>query len=1250
MATRTISTKLAIEGESEYKASLSRINSEIRSLQSALKLTESEYQTNANSMDALTAKGNALSNLYQAQQKKVDELKAALDNARKAESDYAAKKDELNAKIKANNNALEAQSAKVIAAGKSWANQAEAVSRYEEELEELRSSTKDTSAAEAELEKKIAAAKEKMAALEEKTGGAAKSAGELIAENRELNDELEKNEARILAAEKGVTEWQDKLNKAQIKLNDLDAEIRLNDEYLEEASNSADGCATSIDRFGDRVQAGANQANELRDALVGAGVIAALRETARAIESCTEESIKFESAMAGVRKTTDLTDEEFAKVSGDIQDMTAEMPASAEEIAGVAEAAGQLGIAKADLLDFSAVMINLGVATNLSSSEAASSLAKFANVVGMSADNYERLGSTIVDLGNNFATTEADIVSMATRLASSGNVIGLSEPQIMAVATALSSVGIEAEAGGSAISKLLKQFETMVATGSPALADFADVAGMTADEFSTAWGEDAVGALSKFINGLHDIDANGGSAAAILDELGIKETRLSNAVLSLASSNGILDEALSTANTAWKDNTALVKEAETRYATTESKMQLLSNAAATLRTSVGDKLTPALRTFADTGAKILRGMAEYIDENEEIVPLIMSAVTALGTFAAGIGTCAAALKVAKAAMAAFNLVMNANSVMVTVTAVTALAAGIGVLIATADSAVPSVEDLTEKISACSEAFEKQQETFEGSVAQIGASADVASEYIEKLVAMEEAGVKTEEQQREYARTVEALQQLLPDVNLALDEQTGLIEGGASSLWETVRAWQALAVQQAMQDSYTEAMKACIDAAREQAQRVNELNAAQAEYNTLSGRATELENEMADVRERRKALDDDESLSLWEKISKRKELIEQEDALKKEYVELSGEIDKSAKLQRNLQEAVDQGAGAVDDYKQRLEDMGAALGKLPDAMQSAVDGMNESGGLLSTDFITGLIDGLYEKQGDAANAGEEIGDALVSGTRDSLDCHSPSRKGVAIGKDYDAGIALGVRDNASEVRSAVSNAMESLPGQTKTYGEEAAETFSAGFSSICEKTTIALDNMRTNIKTETDTVKRDMQTVGKDMVDGMIAGLNSRSSRLYRAITSIVDEAIERAKKAADTHSPSKKTEKIFGDVGEGMVVGIEAKRERVRASVQDVVDAALKINVGGDRTDTILSAIDTHMPTVPIPQNQEQRVDLSNVEARIQSLEETTKGVAEAIRNLRIVLDTGETIGGLEEGIDESLGRRTVEEERRSIG
>ena len=122
----------------------------------------------------------------------------------------------------------------------------------------------------------------------------------------------------------------------------------------------------------------------------------------------------------------------------------------------VASAAGQLGIATPDIMSFTEVMVKLGDTTNLNAEEAASSLAKFANVTQMSAKDYDRLGSVIVDLGNNFATTESDIVSMATRLAATGELAGLSESQIMALATAMSSVGIEAEAGGTAMSKLLK--------------------------------------------------------------------------------------------------------------------------------------------------------------------------------------------------------------------------------------------------------------------------------------------------------------------------------------------------------------------------------------------------------------------------------------------------------------------------------------------------------------------------------------------------------------------------------------------------------------------------------------------------------------------------------------------------------------------------------------------------------------------------------------------------------------------------
>lgn len=108
MATRTISTKLAIDGESEYRASLTRINSEIKTLQSSLKLTESQFQTNANSIAALTAKGEALNSLYSAQEGKVKKLREALENARSAEAKYAQEKADLTTKIEANNKALDA--------------------------------------------------------------------------------------------------------------------------------------------------------------------------------------------------------------------------------------------------------------------------------------------------------------------------------------------------------------------------------------------------------------------------------------------------------------------------------------------------------------------------------------------------------------------------------------------------------------------------------------------------------------------------------------------------------------------------------------------------------------------------------------------------------------------------------------------------------------------------------------------------------------------------------------------------------------------------------------------------------------------------------------------------------------------------------------------------------------------------------------------------------------------------------------
>src|SRR5690606_23081626 len=210
-------------------------------------------------------------------------------------------------------------------------------------------------------------------------------------------------------------------------------------------------------------------------------------------------SISFESAFAGVRKTVDATEEEFAELEEGIRGMATRLPASAEEIARVAEAAGQLGIHTENILGFTETMIGLGESTNMSSDEAATALARFANIVQMPQDQFDRLGSTVVDLGNNLATTEAEIVEMALRLAGAGNTIGLTEAEIMGFAGALSSVGIMAEAGGTAFSRVMLNMMAATQQGSDELEGFATVAGMTTDEFVQAFQTDPVSAIEAFV-------------------------------------------------------------------------------------------------------------------------------------------------------------------------------------------------------------------------------------------------------------------------------------------------------------------------------------------------------------------------------------------------------------------------------------------------------------------------------------------------------------------------------------------------------------------------------------------------------------------------------------------------------------------------------------------------------------------------------------------------------------------------------
>lgn len=346
--------------------------------------------------------------------------------------------------------------------------------------------------------------------------------------------------------------------------------------------------------------------------------------------AAVNSAIQFESAFAGVRKTVDATEEEFAKLEQGIKDMAKTMPQSASDIAGVAEAAGQLGIQTDSILDFTKTMIMLGDATNLSSEEAATQLARFANIVQMSQDNFDRLGSSVVALGNNLATTEAEIVAMGMRLAGAGNQIGLTEAQIMSFAGALSSVGIEAEAGGTAFSKVMIELQSAVENGGKTLEDFANVANMTSEQFAKAFKEDAAGAIVAFISGLNDTERLGKSTLGVIESLGMTEIRLRDTLLRAAGAGDLLSQSLEIGTTAWEENNALANEAEQRYATMASRLAMLKNRLNDVAMQVGDILMPYFEDFVG----VLENLFSWLDTLD---PKTKEFVVKLGLLAAALG-------------------------------------------------------------------------------------------------------------------------------------------------------------------------------------------------------------------------------------------------------------------------------------------------------------------------------------------------------------------------------------------------------------------------------------------------------------------------------------------------------------------------------------------------------------------------------------------------------------------------------------
>jgi TP901 family phage tail tape measure protein len=310
--------------------------------------------------------------------------------------------------------------------------------------------------------------------------------------------------------------------------------------------------------------------------------------------SSAKAAIDFESSFAGIRKTVDATEPQFAALERGIRNMAKEIPAGVNQLNEIGEMAGQLGIKRKAIIPFIRTIADLGETTNLVGEEAASTMARLVNVTGLPQSQIRRLGSTIVALGNAGASTEQEIAAFGLRIAGAGRQVGLTAPQILSFGNALSSVGIEADAGGTAISTTFIKIASAVNSGGKDLAAFAKVAGMSGDQFRTAFRDNAAMATVEFIEGLAKLKQRGGDVFGTLDNLGLGGIRVRDALLRASGAGDLLRDSIELGNRAWKENTALTREAEKRYQTHAAQLKTLHNRWIDLKIVLGEAMLPTL--------------------------------------------------------------------------------------------------------------------------------------------------------------------------------------------------------------------------------------------------------------------------------------------------------------------------------------------------------------------------------------------------------------------------------------------------------------------------------------------------------------------------------------------------------------------------------------------------------------------------------------------------------------------------------
>ena len=379
-------------------------------------------------------------------------------------------------------------------------------------------------------------------------------------------------------------------------------------------------------------------------------VTPAIMMAGRAIVRSAEE---VDSSYRDMRKTVNGTEEDFEHLLNSAIEMSRTRITSASQILEIEAMGGQLGIAVENLEAFATTVSNLDIATNMEADDISEQLGKMASVMDIDVSEYDKFGDALVRLGNNMPVLEGDIMNLTMRYMGMGKVVGMDAHEMLGWAAAASATGQKAEAAGSSMQRFVSNMESAAnATSEKEVAKlekYAQVCGMSADEFRKAFSEDASGTMYRFIEGLGEMQKSGESVNLMLKALGINNVRDKQLIEGLANqmANGteeanLLKEALDMSSEAYNGMSSVMQDGSieeagdaAREAARKSEgfsgtLGILKNNAIAAALELGDGLVPIMQTATDS----FQGFTTWLDS---IPDSTKTAISSFALFAASLG-------------------------------------------------------------------------------------------------------------------------------------------------------------------------------------------------------------------------------------------------------------------------------------------------------------------------------------------------------------------------------------------------------------------------------------------------------------------------------------------------------------------------------------------------------------------------------------------------------------------------------------